>query len=95
MDLDATTATALTGAFSPARRHGGAAAALRALGIGLEDVERLEGLSGDLERASSPAAWHGARRSDASSFLMDRDLHRRGDARARRSTDGDAAPDGR
>lgn len=99
MDFDANTATALSRALSLARRHGGAVAALRALGIDLEDLERLEGLSGDLERLAATRLGgesvdevlalgflagrvaprpRGGRLRDASSFLMDRDLHVQG-----------------
>lgn len=39
------TATALLSALALARQHGGATAALRAVGLRLEDVEQFEGLS--------------------------------------------------
>jgi DNA-binding CsgD family transcriptional regulator len=48
MELDTKTATALLSALALAREHGGAAAALRAAGLDLDDAERLDGLSADL-----------------------------------------------
>jgi DNA-binding CsgD family transcriptional regulator len=50
LDFDATAATALSRALFLAREHGGAPEALRALGVDLEDADRLEGLSGEFSR---------------------------------------------
>jgi hypothetical protein len=50
VDFDTLTPTALLSALALAREHGGAAAALRHVGLDLADVERFEGLPEDFGR---------------------------------------------
>jgi hypothetical protein len=50
VDFDPLTPTALLSALALAREHGGAAAALRHIGVGLDDVERFEGLPEEFGR---------------------------------------------
>jgi DNA-binding CsgD family transcriptional regulator len=86
VEINTNMATGLASALALARQHGGAAAALEALRLELDDAERLEGIGSLLEgRCVSEALALGflAGRmqrprsrgpADPTSFVMDRDL---------------------
>jgi hypothetical protein len=79
-----TTPTVLISALELARRHGGAAEALRATGLDLDGAERFVGFSEDLEALLSAADGSPVEEALALGFLAGRIAHR---PRPRRSFD--------